>query len=112
MKKWAMCCGLGLVCAGVAAFALLWCVPPAPRLTSENIDKLDANTTEAAAIELFGRPYFKGPFENGGHNLVWIEDQVLFGVRLGESGKVVGIRWEKDAEPEGFWHKLRRRLRL
>jgi len=112
MKKWAMRLGVGLVCTGVATFALLWCLPPAPRLTPENIDKLDANTTEADAIELFGRPYFKGPFENGGQNLVWIEDQVLFGVRLDERGKVVGIRWEKDAEPEGFWHKLRRRLRL
>ena len=112
MKKWAMRVGVGLVCSGVAAVALLWCVPPAPRLTPENIAKLDANTTEAKAIELFGRPYFKGPFENGGQNVVWIEDQVLFGVRLDESGKVVGIRWEKEAEPEGFWHKLRRRLRL
>lgn len=112
MKKWAMRFGVGLVCTGVATFALLCCVPPAPRLTLENIDKLDANTTEADAIELFGSPYFKGPFENGGQNLVWIEDQVLFGVKLDERGKVIGIRWEKDAEPEGFWHKLRRRLRL
>ena len=112
MKKWAMRLGVVLVCTCVATFALLWCVPPAPRLTSENIDKLDNNTTEADAIELFGRPYFKGPFENGGQNVVWVEDQVLFGVKLDENGKVVGIRWlEKDAN-EGFWHKLRRRLRL
>ena len=112
MKKWAMRLGVGLVCTGAVTFALLWCVPPDPRLTPENIAKLDANTTEGEAIELFGRPYLKGPFENGGQDLVWIEDQVLFGVRLGESGKVVGIRWEKDVEPEGFWHKLLRRLRL
>jgi hypothetical protein len=112
MKKWAMRLGVGLVCAGAATFALLWCAPPAPRLTPENIAKLDADTTEAEAIELFGRPYFKGPFENGSQSLVWIEEQVLFGVQLDESGKVVGIRWEKDAKPEGFWHKLRRRLRL
>ena len=113
MKKWAMRLGVGLVCAGVATVALLWCVPPAPRLTPENIAKLNSNTTEAEAIELFGRPYFKGPFENGGQNLVWIEDQVLFGVRLGENGNVVGIRWERETvAPEGFWHKLRRRLRL
>jgi hypothetical protein len=115
MNKWAKRVGVGLVglvCTVVVTFALLWWVPPAPRLTPENIAKLNADTTEAEAIALFGRPYFKGPFENGGQNLVWIEDRVLFGVRLGESGKVVGIRWEKDAEPEGFWHKLRRRLRL
>jgi hypothetical protein len=113
MKKWAVRLGVGLVCVGVATVALLWCVPPAPRLTTENISKLNANTTEAEAIELFGRPYFEGPFENGGRNLVWIEDQVLFGVKIGESGKVVGIRWEKESvEAEGFWHKLRRRLRL
>jgi hypothetical protein len=113
MKKWAVRLGVGLVCASLATVALLWCVPPAPRLTPENIAKLNSNTMEAEAIELFGRPYFKGPFENGGRNLVWIEDQVLFGVQIGESGKVVGIRWEKETvEPEGFWHKLRRRMRL
>ena len=112
MNKWAKRLGVGLVCTGVATFALLWCVPPDPRLTPENIAKLDAYTTEAEAIELFGRPYSQGPFESGGRDLVWLEDRVLFGVRVGESGKVVGIRWEKNAEPEGFWHKLRRRLRL
>ena len=112
MKKWSIRFVVGLVCTGIASFAVLWCVPLAPRLTPENIDKLDADTTEADAIELFGRPYFKGPFENGGQNVVWIEDQVLFGVRLDANGKVIGIRWEKDAEPEGFWHKMRRRLRL
>ena len=113
MKKRAVRLGAGLVCTGVATITLLWCVPPAPRLTPENIVKLDADTTEAQAIELFGRPYFQGPFENGGRNLVWIEDQVLFGVRIGENGKVVDIRWERETvEPEGFWHKLRRRLRL
>ena len=112
MKKWAMRLGVGLACTGVATFALLCCVPPAPRLTPENIARLNPNTTEAEAIELFGRPYFKGPSETGGQKLVWIEDRVLFSVRLDESGKVVGIRWEKDVEPEGFWHKLRRRLRL
>jgi hypothetical protein len=112
VNKWAKRLFVGLMCTGVATFAILWSVPPDPRLTPENIAKLHANTTEGEAIELFGRPYFKGPFENGGQNVVWIEDRVLFGVRLGESGKVVDIRWEKDAEPEGFWHKLRRRLRL
>jgi hypothetical protein len=112
MKKWAVRVGVGLVCTGVATVTLFWCVPPAPRLTPENIAKLDADTTEADVVELFGRPYFKGPFENGGQNVVWIEEKVLFGVRLDDSGKVVGIRWEKDVELEGFWHKLRRRLRL
>lgn len=112
MKKWAIRLGLGLACTVVTIFAVLLCVPPDPRLTPENIAKLNADTDEAEAIELFGRPSFKGPFENGGRNLVWIEDRVLFGVKLDETGKVVGIRWEKDAEPEGFWHKLRRRLRL
>lgn len=112
MKKWTKRVGVGLVCLGAATVALLWYVPPAPRLTPENIAKLDANTTEADAIELFGRPYFKGPFENGGQDVVWIEEQVLFGVRLGETGKVVNIRWEKGVERERFWHKLRRRLRL
>ena len=112
MKKWAKRVAVGLVGAGVATFAVLWCLPPAPRITPENIAKLDSHTTEDDAIQLFGRPYFRGPFENGGQEVVWIEDQVLFGVRLDESGKVVGIRWEKNAEPEGFWHKLRRRLRL
>jgi len=111
MKKWGLPLSVGLVC-GVATLALLWWMSPAPLLTPENIAKLDARTTEADAIELFGRPYFKGPFENGSQNVIWIEDQVLFGVKLDESGKVVGIRWEKDVEPEGFWHKLRRRLRL
>ena len=112
MKKWSIRFVVGLVCTGVILFAVLWCVPPAPRLTPDNIAKLDAHTTEADAIELFGRPYFKGPLENGSQNLVWIEDQVLFGVKLDANGKVIDIRWEKDAEPEGFWHKLRRRLRL
>jgi hypothetical protein len=98
-------------CAAFVAFAVLVCVPPAPRLTPENIARLDAGTTEADAIEIFGRPYFKGPFENGGQNVVWIEDQVLFGIKLDDRGKVVGIRWEKDAN-EDLWHKLRRRLRL
>ena len=112
MRKWAKRLGVGLVCTLIPTIALLWCVPPAPRLTPENIAKLDSHTTEADAIELFGRPYFKGPFEIDGQNVVWIEDRVLFGVRLDEGGKVVGIRWEKDAAPEGFWHKLRRRLRL
>jgi hypothetical protein len=112
MYKWVKRLGVGLVCAALAAFAILWCVPPAPRLTPENIAKLDWNTTESDAIELFGRPYFKGPFENGGQDVVWIEDRILFGVRLDASGKVIDIRWEKEAEPEGFWHKLRRRLRL
>jgi len=112
MKNWAKHVLVGLVCMGIVALAGLWCVPPAPRLTFENIAKLDSHTTEAEAIELFGRPYFKGPFENGGQSVVWIEDRVLFGVRLDESRKVVDIRWEKNVEPEGFWHKLRRRLRL
>src|SRR4051794_10685401 len=112
MKKWAVRLCVGLVCAGVATFALLWFVPPAPRLTSENIARLRPSMGEGEVIELFGRPYFKGDFENGGQNIVWVEEQVLFGVRLDESGKVVGVRWEKDGEPEGFWHKLRRRLRL
>jgi hypothetical protein len=115
MNKWARRVGVGLVglgCTAVVTFAVLWCVPPAPRLTPENIAQLNDDTTEAEAIALFGRPYFKGPFENGGRDVVWIEDRVLFSVRLGESGKVIGIRWEQDAEPEGFWHNLRRRLRL
>jgi len=119
MNKWAKRVGLGLVglvCAGVATVAVLWCVPPAPRITPENVAKLTSRTTEAEAIALFGRPYFKGPFENDGmsygRNLVWIEDRELFSVRLGESGKVIDIRWEHDADPEGFWHKLLRRLRL
>jgi hypothetical protein len=111
MKKWSMRVVVVLVCAGVAVLVALWYVPPAPRLTPENIAKLDAGTTEADAIELFGRPFFKGPFENGGRNVVWVEDQVLFGVRLNERGNVIGIRWEKDANEE-FWHKLRRRLRI
>ena len=112
MKKWAIRLAMGWIGAAVTTTAVLWCVPPAPRLTYENIAKLDADTTEADAIALFGRPYFKSPFENGGQNVVWIEDQVLFGVRLCERGKVVDIRWEKDVEIEGFWHKFRRRLRL
>ena len=112
MKKWAIRLAMGLIGAAVTSTAGLWCVPPAPRLTYENIDKLNADTTEADAIALFGRPYFKGPFENGVQNVVWIEDQVLFGVQLDANGKVVGIRWEKDVESEGFWHKLRRRIRL
>jgi hypothetical protein len=111
VKKWFIRFIVGLVCIGAAASAMLWCMPPAPRLTPENIAKLDAGTTEADAIELFGRPYFRGPLENGGQNLVWIEDQVLFGVRLNEGGRVIGIRWEKDAN-EAFWHKVRRRLRI
>jgi hypothetical protein len=112
MKNWAVRLCVGLACAGVATFALLWVLPPAPRLTYENIDKLRPSMGEAEVVELFGRPYFKGAFENGGQDIVWIEDQVLFGVRLDNAGKVVGIRWERDAEPEGFWHKLRRRLRI
>ena len=112
MNKWAKRIAVGLVCTGVVAFAILWSVPPAPRLTPENIAKLDFNTTERDAIELFGRPYFKGPNAKGGQDVVWIEERVLFGVRLDERGKVIDIRWEKNAEPEGFWHKLRRRLRL
>jgi hypothetical protein len=112
MKKWAVRLGVGLVCAGIATIALLWLVPPDPRLTYENIDKLRPSMGEAEVIELFGRPYYRAASENGGQEIVWLEDQVLFGVRLDQSGKVVGIRWEKDAEPEGFWHKLRRRLRL
>ena len=119
MNKWAkrVVVGLvGLVCAGVATVAVLWCVPPAPRITPENIAKLNSRTTEDEAIALFGRPYFKGPFEydgdSDGRNIVWIEDRELFGVRIGASGNVINIRWEHDSEPEGFWHKLRRRLRL
>jgi hypothetical protein len=113
MKKWAIRLGVALTGAVVAVFVVLWFVPPAPRLTLENIDKLDHNTTEADAIELFGRPYFKGPFENRVRNVVWIEDQVLFGVTFDERGKIKEIRWEpKSAEREGFWHKFRRRVRL
>jgi hypothetical protein len=112
MKKWGMRLGSGLMCMGVVTLVVLWFVPPPPRLTPENIAKLDDSTTEADAIELFGRPHFQAPFENGVRNVVWIEDQVLFGVKLDENGKVVGIRWEKDVESEDFWHKLRRRLRL
>jgi|SoiMethySBSTD1v2_1073268.scaffolds.fasta_scaffold763647_1 hypothetical protein len=119
LNKWAKRVGVGLVglvCAVVATVAVLWCVPPAPRITPENVAKLTSRTTEAEAIAIFGRPYFKGPFENDGEsdgrNLVWIEDREMFSVRLGESGTVIGIRWDHDMDPEGFWHKLRRRLRL
>lgn len=112
MKKWTKRVILSLACVSVVALVVLLCVPPAPRLTYENIAKLDFSSTEADAIELFGRPYFKGPLENGGQNVVWIEDQLLFGVRLNERGKVIDIRWLEKNANEDFWHKLRRRLRL
>jgi hypothetical protein len=112
MKKWALRLAIGSTCAALATMTVLWFVPPPPRITLENIGKVHPDMTEDEAIELFGRPAFREARPDGGRDVRWIEDTVLFGVHIHEDGKVAGIRWEKDREPEGFWTKLRRRLRL